>query len=618
MVSNGPAQHAAINSTYFVQGLALFSVHLISRTVGCPKGSFRGARGATLLECIDICIRIAVIFNLLYFYFCRSGKARNGPVHYRPGHRGVSSRDSSFRGFQHTRQQPSSEVLPTPLIYNRQRSISRVSSEPCSISSMAHPTAPRSTKPKNDSASSVHESEPQVLSAPMDIYPINYAHEPTAPVDVHQKNRLPSWSRRKQHAASTAAANKAASAKTKAAAAKKEDDAQNTGFNGSSNIKKPPCLKQGGLSNALSREPSVRQGTALFSSGGNRSISRGPTPTRLSTGREEFVDSNEAMGSWAMRKVTFSQNGRTDSAHSDSINKVVNPSSKTNTSSDASVVDPAALAAALASFEAASGHAHVSTSNSSLSPGVIVADTSLASEWPMGTPELISRLEQRFAPPPIISAGNGLNRGGSFSISGELLGARSIISDPAIASETRGKAADPPRNARSLDGHEAVDEEEAAALALAAATGDGDGTAEWNAKFLKRWRAVKQRARLQALGMRSIWKLNSPNGSEPGGRRQHHPPELLTNELPDGPPELPFSSLSNAASGSIKETEFSMSPGSIRAAPDGGALRRGSGLLTETAAATSSSGGDGTAAGGGMHKDPSLATMLRGDVAEVC
>ena len=553
-----------------------------------------------------------LIFIVLYFFVCRSGKARNGPIHYRPGHHGVSSQESSFRGYQHTRQQPSSEHSPAPLAHSRQRSLSRVNSEPCSISSMANHTAPKSTKPKNDSASSVQESEAQMLSAPLDIYPINCTHGPTAPVDVRQKNRLPSWNPRRQHDASTAAANKAAAVKTKAASAKKEDGAQATGFNGNSNARKQ-CLKQGGLSNALSREPSIRHGAAFYSSGGNRSISRGPTPTRLSIGRNEFVDSNEAMGSWAMRKVTFSQNGRTDSAHTDSssISKAINPCDITNTASSDASVDPAVLAAALASLEGASGHVIVSTSNSSSSPGTLVGDTSLASEWPMGSSELLSTLERPFAPLSVISAGNGLNRGGSSSSPfEELPGARSIISDPAIASEIHSDAADVPRKARSLDcHHEAVNEEEAAALALAAATGDGDGTAEWNAKFLKRWRAVKQRARLQALGMRSIWKLNSPSGSGEGGRRQHHPPELLTNELPDGPPELPLSPLTNAASGSIRDTEFSMSPGSIRAH---------SGQLPEAAATAAADGrGDGTAVSG-MHKDPSLAAMLRGDVAEVC
>jgi len=466
---------------------------------------------------------------------------------------------------------------------------------------------PEITKPKNDSASSVQESEAQIFSAPMDIYPLNYSHEPTAPVDVHRRNRLPSWNHRKQPAASTATANKAASVKAKAAAAKTDNGAQDTGFNGNFHARKQN-LKQGGLSNALSREPSVRQGAAFYSSGGNRSISRGPTPTRLSTGKDEFVDSNEAMGSWAMRKVTFRHNGRTDSAHSvNSISKAANPSDINihATSSDASAVDPAVLAAALASLETASGHAIVSTSNSSFSPGTIVGDTSLASEWAIETSELLQTLDRPLAPHSVLSAGNGRNKEGSSGPFEELRSARSVISDPAIASETRGNAAGAPRKARSLDYHEAVDEEEAAALALAAATCDGNGTSEWNAKFLKRWRAVKQRARLQALGMRSIWKLNSPSGSGERGRRQHHPPELLMNELPYGPPALPLSPITNAASGSIQEAELGMSPGSSRAH---------SGHLPNTAATAAS----GSGAVGGMHKDPSLAAMLRGDVAEVC
>jgi hypothetical protein len=451
----------------------------------------------------------------------------------------------------------------------------------------------------------------------MDIFPSNYSNEPTAPVDVRQKNRLPSWNRRKQHAAATAAANKAASVKTKAssaaaAAAKIAEDAQTGSSSGNS---RKPCLKQGGLSNALSREPSVRHGTALYDGNSNRSVSRGPTPVRLSCGKAEFIDANEGMGSWAMRKVTFSQNGRTDSAHSDAINSIAMPnsavsdnkrSSNTTNSSSSASVDPDALAAALASLEVGSGHAHVSTG--SFSPGIIIGDTSLANE----STELFLNLDR----PSAVGFSNTAVSGGSSGSPGEIHGARSIISDPAVASETQHGVVASSRRARSLDFKHAADAEEAAALALATATGDGDGTAEWNAKFLKRWRAVKQRARLQALGMRSIWKLNSPHGSGEGGRRVHHPPELLTNELPDGPPELPLSPLSNAESGSIKgDTEFSMSPGSIRVASNTlSSVGLGSGN-GRGGAQTTSAGAPGVA---GIHKDPSLATMLRGDVAEVC
>jgi hypothetical protein len=318
------------------------------------------------------------------------------------------------------------------------------------------------------------------------------------------------------------------------------------------------------------------------------------------------------MGSWATRKVSFTQNGRSDSAHLDrrctsptaSKSKATEHNTNTNTASSTSI-DPDALAAALASLEGGSGHVQVSTG--SLSPGIIIGDTDLANEWPI--PSDLSLLEHRpAAPPPQAAAATC----GDFSSSSEELhGGRSIVSDPATASEIHVVVGDLPRKARSLDAHQAVDEEEAAALALATATGDGDGTAEWNAKFLKRWRAVKQRARLQALGMRSIWKLNSPHGSsgENGGRR-HHPPELLTNEMPDGPPELPLSPLSNATSGSVKDTEFSMS---LLGASVGTVLGSGSG------SGRAGAPGSGAAAGAaGIHKDPSLATMLRGEVAEVC
>ena len=51
------------------------------------------------------------------------------------------------------------------------------------------------------------------------------------------------------------------------------------------------------------------------------------------------------------------------------------------------------------------------------------------------------------------------------------------------------------------------------------------GTKEWNRSFVKRWRLVKKRAYLQALGMRALWRVNSPSD-------RHEPLELLTNDLP--------------------------------------------------------------------------------------
>lgn len=50
-------------------------------------------------------------------------------------------------------------------------------------------------------------------------------------------------------------------------------------------------------------------------------------------------------------------------------------------------------------------------------------------------------------------------------------------------------------------------------------------TREWNRSFQRRWREVKKRAYLQALGLRALWRVNSPSD-------RHEPLELLTNDLP--------------------------------------------------------------------------------------
>ena len=80
---------------------------------------------------------------------------------------------------------------------------------------------------------------------------------------------------------------------------------------------------------------------------------------------------------------------------------------------------------------------------------------------------------------------------------------------------------------------------------------------------------MKQRARLQALGVRSIWKLNSPPTGE------YSQPELLVNEISSGSPQR-----------------------------DGGGRR---GLRVPPARGAND-----------LNRDPSLATMLLGEVAEVC
>lgn len=105
----------------------------------------------------------------------------------------------------------------------------------------------------------------------------------------------------------------------------------------------------------------------------------------------------------------------------------------------------------------------------------------------------------------------------------------------------------------------------------------GHSSKDWNTQFIKRWRAVRRTARLQALGFRNIWKLGSPKSESP-----NHPPELLTDVMP-----LQHSHNALPAAAHPRTID----------------CHRVNGLQS---------------GGASMIRDPSLATMLLGEVAEVC
>ena len=108
------------------------------------------------------------------------------------------------------------------------------------------------------------------------------------------------------------------------------------------------------------------------------------------------------------------------------------------------------------------------------------------------------------------------------------------------------------------------------------ASEDEDGripSPEWNTRFVKRWKQVRKAARLQALGFRNIWKLSSSAG------RERHPPELLTNDIP-------YRDRGNAL-----------------AVPSYGVHQ---GIMIMASSERH------------LERDPSLATMLLGEVAEIC
>lgn len=103
---------------------------------------------------------------------------------------------------------------------------------------------------------------------------------------------------------------------------------------------------------------------------------------------------------------------------------------------------------------------------------------------------------------------------------------------------------------------------------------------------MKRWREVKKRAYLQALGLRALWRVHSLSD-------RHEPLELLSNDLPqyDNGMRRAWSS-------------------SRLAVQQDGALRGGT-----TAAQATPLRRFGPSS---LHKDPSLSKLLLGEVAEVC
>ncbi|GAB4817841.1 hypothetical protein N2152v2_004887 [Parachlorella kessleri] len=106
---------------------------------------------------------------------------------------------------------------------------------------------------------------------------------------------------------------------------------------------------------------------------------------------------------------------------------------------------------------------------------------------------------------------------------------------------------------------------------------------EWNRSFIRRWKAVKKRAKLQGMGLRSLWKVNSPTD-------RHEPNELLV-DLPENDLAWPLF----------------WSPPRSRHLPAGRARAPPTNIPTP-----------GTRPGGsGVRREPSLATMLLGEVAEV-
>lgn len=603
-------------------------------------------------------------------HFCRSGKARNGPIHYRP-----PSREPSHRGVRppHTPGPSLDCGSRRPVPRPDHRGLTRVSSEPCSIASLAHSSHARGLVQKQDSASSVHEAE-VVLSVPMDIYPSNFPHNaqgPTAPVPVRTQKTYKAPSQRRKQRPSTAAAGVAA-----AAGATAQQDNNDSGTSSrSGKPQKKSCLKQGGLSTALSREPSVRHGTANPTTATTQTSSDRHRCAGDDTNDDEDTSldvSDGATGSWGARKVTFAQH-RNDSARQMSAVgqlSMSDPGVAAAAATEATgvagasdavavratlhgdAVDAHALASALAALERAVP-AVVSTSSGSASPPRTTKAIKFAEN---NTKEWADAREAAAAgsfdftgkPRPLQEAAEQASyRPDTFGNTVLALQSVDVASDPLPSVSTTTTAhththATSHRRSRSLPSaddsmnssnsmaistsslsEKARKNRRAGGTSLLEASGGGGGSAggngssEWNARFVKRWKAVKQRARLQALGMRSIWKLNSPTTAG----EHHHPPELLTNELPEG-----GGSVRMMAGGGCHDDSMRLS-GILSFSQPNTTSSASASLGRTPATATAINGGAASAAahrnrpgnsGNNINRDPSLATMLRGEVAEVC
>lgn len=98
---------------------------------------------------------------------------------------------------------------------------------------------------------------------------------------------------------------------------------------------------------------------------------------------------------------------------------------------------------------------------------------------------------------------------------------------------------------------------------------------------------MRRRAYLQALGLRALWRVNSPSD-------RHEPLELLTNDLPQCDNGM-------RRAWSVSRLVQQREEAARRGGPASAALpfvRRPS--------------------LGSLHKDPSLGSLLLGEVAEVC
>ncbi|KAL4420366.1 hypothetical protein ABPG77_002306 [Micractinium sp. CCAP 211/92] len=287
------------------------------------------------------------------------------------------------------------------------------------------------------------------------------------------------------------------------------------------------------------------------------------------------------VGSWAKRMTTFPHKA-------DATENAVHQPPK-----HAGGPDPLVLTAALQALAASpslgsQGSAAASAPGPGSGPGfnVLVGDSELATT---GSSDLPSRARPvpRGGSPPRPAAGAAERRAAAAAeaLAHSWDGAREAAplqlytvlggSAPALGCSAQPGLAPSPTDLLHRHGGSQVPGPQASAASQ-----------EWNRSFMRRWREVKKRAYLQALGLRALWRVHSPSD-------RHEPLELLTNDLPqhDNGMRRAWSRTRLAA---LPDGAHRHSATAAQAAP----LRR--------------------AGPAGLPKDPSLSMLLLGEVAEVC
>lgn len=444
--------------------------------------------------------------------------SREGSVRHRQQQQPIS-RDASVR-----RRQPAVPVQQQEGSV-RSSGLRRTSSEPCIISA-----AGSASRAKQDSASSMH-SHPHT-TAPVDIGG-KHASTGTVPANTKRPPRQrPSVPGNRQPSLAMAACATTIPARTNTF------DAAGTGPERTVHLQQTPPSPNGGLWGGLSTALSKEE------SGGQRALRRRDSP-KLGRESAHMQPTSDPVGSWGKRVAEFATS-RTDSARINGSsgegmpNGIASLSAKATTPG-AQPLDPKALAAALNALHNVT-KGDEGDDDATEGSGVLVVDSSLATEWPM--------LDA--------NSGKSSSRAQDPTSPGDHL--------PKSSSGAAGVPT--PASVSVIDG----------SSGSSGGPSDGSNSREWNARFVRRWKMVKQRARLQALGVRSIWKLNSPPNGE------HHPPELLVNTIPSDSPRL--------------------SPEVLGAAQQNGG--------------TAPAGATAAAHRHAIPRDPSLAAMLMGEVAEVC